>query len=57
MNKDRVAGSIKQIKGTVKAVVGNALGDAKLTVEGKRDKAKGKVQNAAGGIKDALRSN
>jgi len=30
-------------------------GDAKLQTEGAADKAKGKVQNAVGGVKDAAR--
>jgi uncharacterized protein YjbJ (UPF0337 family) len=55
MDKDRVAGSAKQIKGTVKQVVGKAVGDAKLESEGKADKIEGKVQNVIGGIKDTLK--
>jgi hypothetical protein len=39
----------------VKETAGKALGDAKLTAEGKSDKAEGKVQNAIGGLKDALK--
>ena len=30
MDKDRVAGSAKQVKGAVKQAVGKAVGDAKL---------------------------
>ena len=55
MDKDRVVGSAKQIKGTVKQVVGNVVGDAKLESEGNADKVEGKVQNAIGGIKDTLK--
>lgn len=55
MDKDRIAGSAKVVKGKVKEAVGKALGDAKLSAEGKADKAEGTVQNAVGGIKDALR--
>ncbi len=32
-----------------------AAGDAKLEVEGRNEKAAGKVQNAVGGVKDAMR--
>ena len=39
----------------MKEVAGKATGDAKLESEGKADKAKGKIRNAIGGIKDALR--
>jgi uncharacterized protein YjbJ (UPF0337 family) len=31
------------------------VGDKKLETEGKVDKLKGKVENAVGGVKDALR--
>jgi uncharacterized protein YjbJ (UPF0337 family) len=55
MDKDRVVGSAKQIKGVVKQVVGKAVGDTKLESEGKTDKIEGKVQNAIGGIKDTLK--
>ena len=50
-----VAGSAKQVKGAVKEAVGKVVGDAKLESEGKADKAQGKVQNAIGGLKDAVR--
>jgi uncharacterized protein YjbJ (UPF0337 family) len=39
----------------VKEWTGKALGDKKLEGEGQADQVKGKVQNAVGGIKDALR--
>ena len=55
MDKDRIKGSAQQAKGKVKEVAGKATGDAKLEGEGKADKAKGKIRNAFGGIKDALR--
>jgi len=55
MDKDRVAGSAKQIKGTIKRAVGKAVGDTKLESEGKADKVEGKIQNAVGGIKDSVR--
>jgi uncharacterized protein YjbJ (UPF0337 family) len=55
MDKNRVAGSAKEIKGPVKEVAGKAVGDAKLESEGKADKIEGKVQNAIGGLKDTLK--
>ena len=55
MDKDRIAGSAKQIQGAVKQVVGKAVGDAKLESEGKADQIEGKVQNAIGGLKDTLK--
>jgi len=56
MDKDRIIGSGKQLKGKIKEAVGKAVGDAKLQVEGKADRAEGKVQNLVGTIKDTLRS-
>ena len=39
----------------MREVAGKLTGDAKLEAEGKADKVAGKVQNAVGGIKDALK--
>ena len=55
MDKDRIAGSAKEIKGAVKQAVGKAVGDAKLQSDGKADKIEGTVQNAIGGLKDTLK--
>jgi uncharacterized protein YjbJ (UPF0337 family) len=55
MDKDRIAGSAKEIKGSIKETIGKVVGDAKLQSEGKADKIEGKVQNAVGGLKDALK--
>ena len=55
IDKDRIEGSAKQAKGAVKEGIGKVTGDAKLEAEGKSDKVAGKVQNAIGGLKDALR--
>ena len=54
-DKDRIAGSGKQIKGAVKEAVGKAFGDTKLVAEGAADKTEGKVQNAMGGVKDTIK--
>src|ERR1700722_7167269 len=55
MDKDRVVGSAKEIKGSVKETIGKATGDAKLQADGKADKVEGKIQNAIGGAKDTVR--
>ncbi|WP_432431223.1 CsbD family protein [Methylocella silvestris] len=55
MDKDRLAGSAKQIKGKIKEVSGKILGDAKLESEGKAEQVAGKTQNAVGGLKDTLK--
>ncbi len=54
MDKDRIIGSAKKIKGSIEEVAGKALGDTKLELEGKADKIEGRVQNAIGGLKDTL---
>ena len=39
----------------MKETAGEIFGDKKLETEGKADKAAGKMQNAVGGLKDAMR--
>ena len=55
MDKDRIEGSATQTKGSLKEAAGKVTGDEKLKSEGAADKAAGKVQNAVGGVKDAVR--
>ena len=55
MDKERIKGSAQQHKGAAKEGLGKILGDEKLKTEGKMDKAEGKVRNAVGGAKDAIR--
>jgi uncharacterized protein YjbJ (UPF0337 family) len=55
MDKDRIKGSLKHAAGVVKKAAGRLLGDTKMEAEGATLKTEGKVQNAAGGAKDALR--
>jgi uncharacterized protein YjbJ (UPF0337 family) len=55
MDKDRVEGSATNMGGKVKEGAGKLTGDDKLRSEGMMDQVKGKVQNAAGGIKDTLK--
>ena len=55
MDKDRIAGTAKQIKGSLKEAIGTVVGDAKLQSDGKADQAAGKIQNAVGGMKDTVR--
>ena len=57
MDSDRIKGSANQAKGAIKEAVGKVTGDAKLEAEGKSDKVAGKIQNAVGGVKDAVRGN
>jgi uncharacterized protein YjbJ (UPF0337 family) len=55
MDKDRIIGSAKQVKGAIKQAVGRAVGDTKLKVEGKADELEGKAQNLAGSMKDSVK--
>jgi uncharacterized protein YjbJ (UPF0337 family) len=55
MDKDRVKGMAQQSKGAIEEVAGKVMGDEKLKAQGKMDKMEGKVRNAIGGAKDAIR--
>lgn len=55
MNNDRIEGAAKQTTGALKEAAGKILGDAKLESDGTAEKIEGKIQNAVGGIKDALK--
>jgi uncharacterized protein YjbJ (UPF0337 family) len=55
MDKDRVAGAAKEAGGKIKETAGKVLGDRKMEAEGAAKKTEGKIQNAVGGAKDAVR--
>lgn len=55
MDKNRIEGSIKQVKGSVEEAAGQLLGDAKLKAKGGADKIAGKMQNALGSLSDSLK--
>jgi uncharacterized protein YjbJ (UPF0337 family) len=55
MDKDRIDGAAKQVKGSIKEAVGKVTGDSKTQAEGVAEKAAGKVQSNVGGAKDAAR--
>jgi uncharacterized protein YjbJ (UPF0337 family) len=54
MNKDQIAGSVKEVKGAVKEMAGKTIGDTKLESAGKIDGLWGRIQNAFGGLKETL---
>ncbi len=54
MDKNRIEGSIKEVKGAMKEAIAKVVGDAKLQSEGKTDRAVGKIQNAVGGLNDVV---
>jgi len=55
MDKDRIKGAAKAKTGELKKAAGKLTGDEKLKREGQSEELRGKVQNTAGGLKDALR--
>ena len=46
MDKDRIAGSAKEVTGGIKEATGKAVGDAKLKADGEAERVEGKIQNA-----------
>jgi len=57
MNEDRIDGALKKMGGSIKETTGKVLGDSKLEAEGAAEKVEGRVQNAVGGVKDAITKN
>lgn len=55
MDKDRIEGAARSIKGAIKEAAGKLTGDTKTEAEGRGEKAAGKVQNTIGGAKDSVR--
>jgi len=55
MNDDRVKGKAKDIAGRVERQVGEWTGDTEAQVKGAAKQAEGKVQNAWGKAKDAVK--
>jgi uncharacterized protein YjbJ (UPF0337 family) len=55
MDRDRIKGSATNLKGKAKEVAGKLTGDAKLKAEGKTDQVSGKLRNAFGSAKDAVK--
>jgi uncharacterized protein YjbJ (UPF0337 family) len=55
MDKDRVKGSGKDIKGRIKRQVGEWTGNKKMQREGAAEQAEGKAQKTVGEVKDVGR--
>lgn len=55
MDRDRIEGKAKEIKGTVKKEVAKQTGDNKAMLKGKADEMKGKAQQKIGKAKDEIR--
>jgi uncharacterized protein YjbJ (UPF0337 family) len=56
MDKDRVKGAVNDAAGRAKRQVGEWTGDSETQAEGAAQQVKGKVQNAWGKTKDAVRN-
>ena len=55
MDKDRIQGAGKQVKGTVKQAIGKVSGNKRTELEGAAEKTVGKAQGGIGKAKDAVR--
>ena len=55
MNKDRVKGKLKDAAGRIERQVGEWSGDTKAQAKGAMKQVEGKVQNAWGKAKDAMK--
>jgi uncharacterized protein YjbJ (UPF0337 family) len=55
MDKDRIKGAGRQIKGSVKEAIGKVTGNRRTEAEGAAEKTAGKVQSGAGKTKDTIR--
>ena len=56
MNKDQVEGRVEEVKGAVKEVVGNAVGNKSLESEGAVQKTIGKIQAGLGDVVSEIKS-
>jgi uncharacterized protein YjbJ (UPF0337 family) len=56
-HNDRIEGAARNLGGNIKEAAGKITGDEKLKAEGRVDQVEGKIQNAVGGLKDALHAN
>ena len=54
MNKNQIAGSVKDVAGKVQQKVGEATGNTKQQVKGVTKQVEGKVQRGLGNIEHAL---
>lgn len=55
MDKNRVEGIAKQVKGSVKEAIGKVTGDTRIQAEGIAEKNVGKTQAKVGEVADKLR--
>jgi uncharacterized protein YjbJ (UPF0337 family) len=55
MDKNRIEGTIKEAKGSIKEAIGKVTGNKRTELEGATEKNVGKVQRAAGDVADKVR--
>jgi uncharacterized protein YjbJ (UPF0337 family) len=55
MDKDRITGAAKRVKGAVKESVDRRIHNSRMEAAGKAERAAGAARNAVGGAKDAAR--
>jgi uncharacterized protein YjbJ (UPF0337 family) len=55
MDKNRIDGIAKQVKGSVKEAIGKVTGDTRIQAEGNAEKNVGKAQAKIGEVADKLR--
>lgn len=56
MDKERIEGGLKKATGTIKEKAGQMTGDRDLEAEGTAERTEGKVRDAVGHAKDAVRN-
>ncbi|MBI0331758.1 CsbD family protein [Burkholderia plantarii] len=55
MDKNRIEGAVKQVKGSIKEAIGKVTGDRTTQAEGVAEKTAGKVQSNVGKVSDAVK--
>lgn len=55
MDKNRIEGTTKQVKGSVKEAIGKLTGDRETEAEGAAEKTVGKAQRKVGEVADKVR--
>ncbi|MEV7425591.1 MULTISPECIES: CsbD family protein [unclassified Streptomyces] len=54
-NEKKTSAKVDQVKGAIKENVGRAVGNERLTAEGRAERAKGDVRQAGEKVKDAFK--
>lgn len=55
MDKNRIEGTAKELKGSIKEAAGKLVGNVSLENQGKAEKVAGKAQAALGSATDAIK--